>query len=101
MCRILRTIRTPPFIKKRSLWAALFIVSLMLVAFGFLISSSGVAVDDVNRDGDIDWNEVFIKWIWPKGSEWWKYLIGIGFFLWAADVAHEVYKHDRFLTTNK
>lgn len=95
MPNILKQIRTPPFIKKRSLWAALFIIFLLIVSLAFLISSSGYSVDDVNRDGEIDWNEVFIRWIWPKGSEWWKYIIGIMFFLWAVDVSHQVYKYDK------
>jgi hypothetical protein len=94
LLHVLNTIHTPPFIKKRSLWAALFIIFLIIMSLAFLISSSGYSVDDVNKDGEIDWNEVFVRWIWPKGSEWWKYLIGAGFFVWAIDVSYQVYKYD-------
>ncbi len=85
----------PPFIYKRSCYAALYVIAFLIAGIVFLISSSSCNVNDVNHDGDIDWNEVYINWILPKGNEWWKYLLGLGCFGVAANVMYSVYKFDK------
>jgi len=91
----IRKIIIPPFIFKRSIYAALFIFVLLLISFIFMISNSKLEFSDLNHDGDVDWNEVFVAWALPSRYQWWKYVTGIVFMTWSAAVIHAVWKFDK------
>lgn len=87
----------PKFIYRRSTYAALLVIALVAAAFACMISSSEIEFDDLNRDGDIGWNEVFVKGVWPGRKQWWKYALGVGLGAWAISVVYAVRRHDRAL----
>ncbi len=94
---MLSSIIYPPFIYKHCAAAALFILILFMVSFGFMLSSSEKSFEDINQDGTIGWNEIYVAWKLPGTVHWWKYLFGILFGAWAVLVSARVYNYDQAL----
>ena len=85
----------PPFIYKRAVYAAIFIILLLIVACIFMMSSSEKTFRDINHDGNIDWNELYVAWKLPGTTHWWKYIFGIVFVSWAVFVGKRVHDYDK------
>ncbi len=92
---LLTDIIYPPFIYKRSTYAAIFILLLLSIAFVFMLSSSEKTFDDINQDGEISWDEIYVAWKLPGTIHWWKYVIGIVFTGWAVMVSRKIYYFDK------
>ncbi len=98
---LLTDIIYPPFIYKRCLYAALFIILLFIIAFVFMLSSSEKSFSDINQDGDISWNEIYVAWKLPGTVHWWKYVGGLFFAMWSILVAKRVHDYDKSINQEK
>ncbi len=90
----------PPFVFKHCIAAAIFILVLLAVAFIFMMSSSEKTFDDINQDGEISWDEIYIAWKLPGTIHWWKYIIGLIMTTWAIAVSYKIYQYDTFINQN-
>jgi len=66
-----------------------------------MISSSNLSFDDLNHDGNVDWNEIFIVWALPSGKQWWKYILGASFSAWAILILYKVWQYDKVLSAKQ
>lgn len=84
----------PAFVFKHSAYAAILIIALMLISVIFLLMASNLTASDLNKDGVIDWTELFLVWHRPHGLQWVSYAASLGFAMWAAYIVRAVYLFD-------
>ncbi len=90
----LTDIAYPKFIYKHCLIAALTILILFIIAFSFMLSSSEKSFEDINHDGEIQWDEMYVAWKLPGTVHWWKYIFGAFFSIWAFMIIKRIHTYD-------
>jgi len=65
-----------------------------MISFVFMLSSSEKSFNDINQDGKMSWDEIYVAWKLPGTVHWWKYVGGIIFTTWTLLIVKRLYNYD-------